>query len=129
MTGMDLSRRRFLTLAGSGLAVAMAAPLVEPSRRFWQVGRNAPVGARVQALTFHGYGLSAVVSDQTGGYGILVMPPSEELGAFGRAVSQMRENHERALDRMAEWSKLYEDHDPLGVVTKVDAKRRVITRG
>lgn len=41
-------RRSFLKLAGSGLMVA-AAPavaLAEPVRRFWQVGRNAPLRGR-----------------------------------------------------------------------------------
>lgn len=45
------TRRTFLRSLGSGLLVAAAAPVVaqvEPVRRFWQVGRNAPVGARIQ---------------------------------------------------------------------------------
>lgn len=42
-----MNRRTFIKSLGSGLLVAAAAPVlaeVEPVRRFWQVGRNAPVG-------------------------------------------------------------------------------------
>ena len=39
---MTLSRRNFLRLGAAGIAVA-AAPAMLPERRFWQVGRNAPV--------------------------------------------------------------------------------------
>jgi energy-converting hydrogenase Eha subunit A len=41
-----IDRRGFLRTLGCGLAAVAAVPLIvepEPVRRFWQVGRNAPV--------------------------------------------------------------------------------------
>jgi hypothetical protein len=42
---IELPRRRFLSLLGlSAAAVGVELVAPEPVRRFWQVGRNAPVG-------------------------------------------------------------------------------------
>ncbi len=44
-----IDRRSFLRTLGLGLGAVAVAPLIveaEPARRFWQVGRAAPVGHR-----------------------------------------------------------------------------------
>ena len=52
-----MDRRRFLTLAGSGLlmAAAPAVALVEPRRRFWQVSRDAPVPGELFGIDASSY--------------------------------------------------------------------------
>lgn len=63
-----MNRRDFLRLLGLGAATTAAGivlPQVEPVRRFWQVGRNAPVGP-IETLgewTSNNSGLIRLLSD------------------------------------------------------------------
>lgn len=51
MTSNTFTRRSFLSALGIGAAAIVVPELVlEPRRRFWQVGRNAPVGERFRRV-------------------------------------------------------------------------------
>lgn len=47
-----MDRRAFIRSAAGLFVAAAAAPIVEPVRRFWQVGRNAPVGMHTYSFAW-----------------------------------------------------------------------------
>jgi hypothetical protein len=49
----SMNRRDFLKLIGIGSAVAAVPELIaEPVRRIWQVSSNAPVGSRIERVSY-----------------------------------------------------------------------------
>lgn len=51
-----LTRRRFLSFLGAGIATAATPAIVEPVRKLFFVPSNAPVGSRIESTTVFGNG-------------------------------------------------------------------------
>lgn len=49
---MKLDRRGFLQLLGVGAAAVAVEPIIEPVRKLWFVGSNAPVGSRIERVDY-----------------------------------------------------------------------------